>query len=521
MRGPSPIGEMDVSGQRWNKDHTLWIPDLGKERRIEIEKIREELDLDEQARTHGRMDQPASSDQSLNEPQLEICNRIFSGILMLNQFLAEQLGTALAGGRQSLPSLIDEKNYKARIGIAMNEVFAERSGYIQQLRQSDLTLHKDLRYFRNKNKLERQAHYKDLIILVLGVISAMLVLESMANGFLLGDVLSGGPAAGALIALTISMLNIALGVSAGMYGWRNLGHIEWRRRVLGGFVMIVCHGGAIVWNLAIAQFRDVAEKAAADPNYDFNFAGLTAQTVSHIKENGLYNFDSILAWALLCLGLFIHFIAAKEGWDDFADRYPDYKKFDKRARTARQDFETALVDLRAAARDKAKEVVAEAEREELRSKGQALTIANLIGLARQREKEVRDSEDEWVAGGTQLLKIYRDINVEVRGDDSEPPAYFETFPNSADYRNRHYGLAGEKSTTVDRYLAETDASLKEISALKIAADELVETNADTIRELNAEINVALAALDKRVSSVKAEATKEAKAAMRDAEIENS
>lgn len=512
--GPRPVGKMDNAKKRWNKDGTLWIPDIGQERRIRVAAIRDELELEEQARSHGRMDQPPASDTTLNEPQLEVCSRIFSGILMLNQFLAEQLGGALARGRQSMPTAIDGADYKARIDIAVTDVFAEQTGQIQRLRQNDLSLQKDLRYFRNKHKLNRQADYRESILLVIGFIMAMMVVESFFNGLLFKDVVSGGLATGAFIALAISALNIALGLVAGLYGWRNLSHVEGRRKLIGGVITSVCHGAAIFWNLAIAQFRDVAEQAAANPNYDFNFGGLTSATVQHIHDHGLVSFRSVIAWALLILGLIVHFLAAKEGWDDLADRYPDYKKIDQRARLARQDFDSALVGLRSAARQAAATVVAEAEQEDQGGKAKAHAIATLDDLARQREKEVRDSEDEWVAGGTQLLKTYRDINVEVRGGD-EAPAYFDRYPEAADYRNRRYDKTPDSPVDLDHYLIVTKQSIDQIASLKASADHTVANNAETLRKLSAEINVALAQLDKKVAGAKAKATSEAMSAMRE------
>lgn len=505
---------MDGSGQRWDKSSTLWIPDLGKDRQIRVAAIRDALDLEEQARSHGRMDQPSAGERTLNEPQLEVCNRIFSGILMLNQFLAEQLGSALARGRQASPGTIDEADYKARIDNSVGDVFAEQSGQIRQFRQTDLEMQKDLRYFRSKNKLNRHADYKESMLLVIGIIAALMVFESFANGLLFKDVVSGGLATGGAIALAISALNVILGLCAGLYGWRNLGHVEPRRKALGAALMLACHGSAIAWNLAIAQFRDVAEQATLDPDYDFNFGSLTSATVTRIHEHGLFGFQSVVAWALLLLGLIIHFLAAKEGWDDFADRYPDYKKIDKRTRTARQDFEGALVDLRSSAREAARKTVAEAERDELAAKAKAHSIAAFSDLAVQREKEVRDSEDEWVAGGTQLLKLYRDINIEVRGGE-EAPAYFDVYPTASDYRNRRYGAAADGPEELDRYVAATRQSLAEIASLKARAEAIVGENATIVRNLNAYINAALAQLDRKVAATKASATNEAMSSLRE------
>lgn len=507
---PRAIGVMDKFGGRWTKETRLWIPEISAERKIKLDKLKQDLDLEEHARSDGRMNRPDTSDRTLNEPQLEVCNRIFSGILMLNQFLAEELGKALDLARRRVPRRLDLKDYRSRVNNQVSTVFAEASPDLTRLRFEDLAAQRDLRYFRHKNRLNRSAHYKDSHWLTIGLLFAMLVVESIANGLLFREVVRDGLLGGMFLAALISIINIVLGLFAGSWGWRNTSHVELTRRILGWSATIFIHGFALFWNLLVAHFREVAEASAQRTDFDFDLAQLATLGWQHLQEQGWFGIVSIFSWALLALGIIIHLLAAKEGWDDLADRYPDYMKVDKKSKEARALFDEALLEMRSDARDSSAEVIQEAEEECKTARVQANAIAQLLDLARQREKEVRDSEDEWVVGGTQLLKTYRDINLEIREDHTEPPAYFSAFPSAAEYRTRDFNAGGPKVSLIDEHVASAEENLSSLERLNEAAEELVQDNEKDLRELRAYVNIALEKLDRQVKGVKTAATAEAK-----------
>lgn len=505
---PKPVGNMADGGHQWIKD--IWIPEISPERRIRVNQLEQELDLEERARSDGRLNRPETGDTTLNEPQLEVCNRIFSGILLLNQFLADELSKALAAARKRKPRKLQIQDYKSKIAYETNGVFAEFGPEINSLRRDDLTYQKDLRYFRSRNKLNRTASYRISLWLPLGLICALFVIESLANGLLFQNIVENGVLGGAFLAALISAINVILGIAAGLYGWRYIGHIDLIKKIQGWSVTILLHLFAIFWNFMAAHFREVAEAAAQNPNFDFNLATLANQAWNHIGAAGLTGIMSIFSWALLALGLIIHFIAAKEGWDDLADRYPDYKKVDRRAREARDRFEEAVVELRADAAEVANDVIREAEREYEASRRDLNAIAGLVDLAQQREKEVRDSEDEWVGGGTQLLKMYRDLNIEIREGDTEPPVYFSNYPSAADYRTRNFGAGARMVDAVDKHVEDAKGTLEKLEALKTDSETIVERNSESLALVRSHANQVLERLDGRVKAAKSLATKEVK-----------
>jgi hypothetical protein len=500
MKLPKAIGDFDMSRKRWSKETTIWLPEIGAEQRFEVDRLKAELDLEERARTDARKAIPSANDVILNEPQLAICNRVFSGIVLLNQFLADELGKALTSARSKLVEVIDEKAYAKKVKIEVDTSFADDRPEINLLAQNFSEADRNLRYFKSANKLKRAASYRESYLMPVGIIMALLVLESVFNGILFKDVVRGGWIEGIFVAALISLINVAFGVAVGVFGWSNIGHVRTFRRVLGWLVTIVIHILAFLWNLLVAHFREVAEKAASDATYSFNFGMLAEQTKAHINTEGFFGISSLFAWALLGLGLAIHFYAAREGWDDIGDRYPDYMKEDRRAKLARLDRDQFFVSVRANARSAAEKVAAAAEQELLDAKSSFNAISDLEGLLEQREKEVRDSEDEWVAGGTQLLKIYRDVNLEVRGDSS-PPAYFETYPNPDDYRKANFGAGALRGTGVDEHLKALNLRKTELSNLKLEAEQVMDKSEAALVRIRDGVNEALETLDSRMGIV--------------------
>ena len=509
-RKPRAVGALNDTGNRWTKTSQIWIPEVENNHRVRVKQLERELNLKEAGATEGRQKLPVTGDRTLNDTQLDVCNRVFSGIVMLNQFLAEQLGQALAAARGRAPEPINANDFRSRITHEVDAVFAESVADLTQLREDELGMQRNMRYFVSKNRLKLAASYRDSLLMVFATVFGMFVVESIANGLLFKDIVTTGLVGGATLAGLISVINIALGIFAGFFGWRYLAHVNWLKKGAGLMVLLLCHGAAVFWNLFVAHFRQVAEAAVRSPTYEFDLALLADQTRGHIHQVGWFGIDSLIALALLGLGVIIHFVASWEGWAELSDHYPGYRHVDLRARTARADYESALVDMRQDARDAANAVVEEAEDAHRTGVQAQRLIADLESLAAQREKEVRDSEDEWVAGGTQLLKMYRDENILVRGDESPPPRYFDIYPAAADYRHRRYDGTG-RDDTVDQHAAAAAKAMESLAALRERADATVETNAATLAGLREEVNRILDTLNARVDQARDHANRAASA----------
>jgi len=493
---PQPVGQMD--GGRWKKTDRVWIPEIDNDYRIRVARIQQELDVEKSAREDGVGNHPAQDETILNEPQLKICGRVFSGILLLNQFLTAELGLALGRARSEFAAgELDTEQVKSNISASIDRTVVEHRRSLHDLRLLDLQRQRELRAFRHEHRLSRGAHYKESMAMVVGVLLGVFVLESLLNGSLFSQIVSNGLVGGAFVAGTISLINIVLGIVAGLWGWRLISHRKPHIRVVGSAITLLCHLFALFWNLFVAHFREVAETMSLQPDFDFDLARLQGATFAHIAEYGLLGLDSLQSWALLLLGILIHFVAAKEGWDDVADRYLDYKAVDRRARDARAAFDDGVADLRQDIREMVEELEAEARAAADRAQSAVETIKSLEDLGHQRLNEVRDSEEEWVAGGTQLLKVYRDVNKAVR-DPGTAPAYFEVYPGPEDYRNRAFGSGRAKSKEIDGQTRLAEQSLKELAGLKTLAVKALDKVASAAKEIQRHTTASIQALDLRL-----------------------
>ncbi|WP_298747676.1 hypothetical protein [uncultured Brevundimonas sp.] len=480
-KGPEPVGQME-DDHTWSK--TIWIPRISESDIIltpDEKGLTKELAIEKRAIDDGNQNLPRQNDEVQNETQIQICTKVFKGVLLLNQFLSQQLDAAVQEARTRRISLEGVEQVKESISRAVDKVFDVSRSDLNELRFEELSTDRDLRAFRRRNRLVSAAHYKDSLELTIAILLAMFIGESILNGTLLAEVMAGGWLAGATLAGLISAINILLGVAAGLWGWRYLGHRNTTQKVFGGAVTAICHVAAVIWNFLIAHFREAAELLSAREGPFPEFSELSQATFDHLAAVGPFGMASIQAWALLILGLAIHFYAAKEGWDDIADRYPDYKRHDVKAKGAARAFDDLLEAVRNEARDAVEGIEQAAKDNARRARLAHTSILELIDLAKQRRQEILDGEDEWVVAGNRLLKLYRDENVAVR-DKNTAPSYFANFYSAADYRVGNFDAGLRRSTDVEaqdtlvnRYFTDLEALEDQTKKIAGDAEALVET----------------------------------------------
>lgn len=492
---PEPVGEMAGEG-RWRKTNRVWIPELDTVAHEEIERIKREIDLEARAAEDGRNNRPPHSDTRLNEIQLDLCSKVYSGILLLNQFLAEQVDLALKHVRAMMPDRLDAESVKDECEREINRVFGDEHSHLVELKRKELEAGRYLRFFRHKNRIHHEADYPASLIKLIAILFAMFLGESLINGSLFAEISTTGLMGGAVFAGMISAINIVLGLMAGYVGWRYSGHVAPLQKSIGVFVTMACHSAAMTWNLLVAHFREAAEIIVARDDISFDFSQMREATFNHIEATGWLGIDSLQSWALLLIGVIIHFISAREGWDEIADRYPDYKQADQRAVRTRENFEFAMADLRDDIRDGVEDIEERAKSTVALAQQAERDAAMLLDQAEQRRAEVRDSEDEWVNGGNRLLRTYREINTDIRDKDTTP-SYFKHFPTAADYRQNNFDGSPAKKDVAERTKA-VQTALAEIEALKKQAHDTAEAGQDVLREIGRHITHAMDRVDARI-----------------------
>ena len=494
-QGPKQVGELDDGV--WTK--TIWIPQIDGEAARRVERLKGELDLDAAAATDGRQLLPAPTDKTLNATQLAICDQVFHEILMLNEFLAQELGAALKRARSLVPARLNARLAREQMTDAVQGVFVAHHKSLLDAKKRELEKERNLSFFKHTNGLVRSVMREDRSqVKPFAMIFVLFLFESVMNGSLLSEVLSGGLVEGAGLAGFISLLNIVFGLVAGFYGWRYLSHRRLARQLFPGWtVTLLCHATAIFWNLLVAHFREASEVMATTAGFNFDPAVLARATWEHVVAHGLFGVTSVQSLGLLLLGIIIHFVSAKEGWDDISDRYPDYLPTHKEMVEAAEDYQERMAEVRDQGREAIEAIETRFQRGIDNIRRCCDGAEEMINMAAQRRQEVRNSEDKCVAAGTQLLKVYRETNIKIRNAGTAP-AYFQNYPTAADYRRRGFG--GEPSGDVARQEQTAEDVMQAMVELRDQAKTALDEAEQVLGDVKRGVTLALRALDQRIEA---------------------
>ena len=481
----------------WARTPNVSIPDIETSLRPDGERLKRELDVLEAARADGRVNAPAKNQRDPNESQMRIVNRVVDGMARLNRWTADTLGAAVADSSRRLPRTLDETTAASAMDARIASVLHDRQSGLVELREQELETRRNLSYFRRRHGLNRSASYRESPILFWAILIGVLVIESFVNAFLLRRIAEQGWVGGAVLAAVISAVNILLGILAGLVGWRLLGHRFPPQRILGLFVTIFAHGAALLWNLYVAHFREVAE-AATNAGAGVDITAYALDTLGHIRNTGWFGLNSLFSWGLFAAGIAIHLIMAREAWDDMADRYWDYRRYDLAYRRARGDYEEAVADAKAAALEEARGVLLGLEQEHERQAEDQQDLKALCELGERRLNEARDAEAEWARQGVTLLRVYREENRLVRTDPA--PTYFDLQAAPEEFRAAHPGEEDEQEAEQSRRSA-----LQALEQLRRNASEAQKTqdyNGDVLGRLNARLSEQIASLLTRIDALK-------------------
>jgi len=496
----------DKGGER------LQVAELEPALRVDYERVKREVGLLDRARSEGRDNRPASNGSERDEGQARLFHRIAQGVAGLQAALAERLSGAVAAAQRRAPRPIDAAAVQSEAEARFSTLLFERRGELVRLRERELEGVRHLNWFRRTHDLQRPAKYRESPWLFGATLLGLLVLESLANAFLLRRVSEQGWLGGVVLAALISAVNIGLGVAAGSVGWRLIGHRFLTPRLVGWAIALLCHTLALFWNLFVAHFREVVEQnaIAAQQAGTFDYAGTAANTLAHIQSQGFFGLQTLLSWGLLFIGLGVHLYSAKEGWDDMADRYWDYKPVEQTWRDAREDYEAALEDARADAEVAVRELT-----EGLRTRHRdgelgAAAIAGLVDSAEHRSIDARNAESEWIRQGAALLKAYRDENAAVRTD--APPSYFSEYPTAQEWSS--FALPSDVALPpVEESRRAGERSLDRLRALAEESRAVNAANAAAMVQAQSALAQATDAFQQRLTTLRASVEGEARASV--------
>ena len=274
---------------------------------------------------------------------------------------------------------------------------------------------RDLKLFKEQNNLRRLARYPSSRIWYISIIFVCWLVESLGNAFYFSLGSSLGLLGGYIQAMGISVINIAVSFAAGRIAIPYMHHINWVKKIIGGFFLGLWIGAISISHLLVAHYRDLL---LIDPE----------NAMTRVWEKfyaAPFRFESMDSWFVLMLGLVIAIVALIEGYK-FDDPYPGYGK---KARDYAKKLE-ALEKAENAARKSMLATVREAEKK-------------VTSRLEEYDKKVRALEDLYMGASSVLdhfdniymhvddivcsaVKTYREANLSVRTDPA--PACFERMP---------------------------------------------------------------------------------------------
>jgi hypothetical protein len=430
-----PIGTF-TAADRWTKNHPAWIPEIDDGLIARYERLKKDLGIEKAAHRDGHDNVPAASETDLNETQLRIRDTAVEKISLLNAFLSDQLGIA-AKNMLGKADRLDFANRELEATTTFNRALTENAR-LKRASEELSAAEQGLRYFVAEHHLSRAPHYVESSWLFAAIIFALLVVESLANGYILKEVSEGGWTGGVLLAMGISSVNVLLGIFGGMVGWRLIAYRHPIGKTIGWTVTVATLVGASIWNVFVAHYRQVAEAVARAGSqstslFDDPGQNLFVDAWRHMQEAGWLGLDSIWAWLLLVLGLAVFFTTGYKAWNDF-DRYWDYRKYDLKRKKAEDDFEEECEKVMDEALRRVDEIFATCRKQAAEMMARAATSEHVADLAEQRLVEVADSNEQWIGEANRLLRFYRDENQKVRNPSLGVPAYWDRYPTQDEYQ---------------------------------------------------------------------------------------
>lgn len=295
----------------------------------------------------------------------------------------------------------------------------QRVGALDNQRAAYEEAARDLSYFRRLNRLRQVAHYPESQIAHWLWVPVFMIIETFVGANLLGSVSRGGVIEGWMVALVLTVVNVALGVFCGRM-WRFTNYRWGFVKVFAYVLSAVCAGLALAWNDIAGHVRDLyvlAEKTGTFETLD----GAFATGWRNMFERPL-PWESLQSAGLALVGLFVFALTAYKSYTA-DDSFPGYGAKHRKERDLRYsyqyDLEEALKGLKSQ-RDDATAAIDEIKsRYEMDRAGWKAAQDRLEMVVNDYPMNLKQY-NKYLA---HLLAAYRDANLSTR--TTRPPSFFD------------------------------------------------------------------------------------------------
>lgn len=391
-----------------------YIPSTMEFTQIDLDHIAEEMKLKETAAERGKLNQPPSNAEELDNIETRIINDIEAEkgrnySTLLNELRAYDDRIAAL----SLDNKIFE--IKSAAQNAISEFGAEVRDGVNQL-TVDLRhvqeIHKERLDFRKEHQLTRTASHPDSLVLNWGIIAVLFLIESVLNANFLAVGHEGGLLGGFIEAVGIAFINVGIGVAVGIQAYPRVNHRRAPWKMFGWTVILAHLAFAVGFNLFVAHYRlalggEHPELAPTVAVQSF-LAGPASITDFH-------------SWMMVGIGFLFSIGAAFDGFK-MNDKYPGYSKLERRYNGALQDYSDHQADIIDSLRDIKDTAIREMHELKDQLSSRRAEFESIISH-RSRLINAFDHRIHYLQNcARHLISVYRDANLAVR--EAPAPTYF-------------------------------------------------------------------------------------------------
>ncbi|MER9414070.1 hypothetical protein [Mesorhizobium sp. M0589] len=421
---------------------------LGQKR---LQDVAAQLRITARAAEAGSINEPKTADATLDDTQQQIINQAREWSAAAKASAESIVADAAKTMRNMMPDKFNFNLARASVRRAAEDASSAHRDELDQANEDERRRLRERNHFEHINGLiPGSAIYSNKLKDWLSWLFLLAVAEMMVNALFLQEASDYGFLGGFAVSAVASVLNIASGTLAGLYGWRLLRHVRGLLRV----------GGAVVLVLA-AWFSCVAVITVA--HYQQDLANGLQPSVQTFKHPEIwFDLNTLSAFCIVLCGTAMFVFAmlkAKGGENSYFAPYYQHEIYDRRYGRALK----ALLRANAAFRIDVQNVYAK-HLGEMRGKHVAdqRALDTIRKLAGDTSGSVRTLEGSIVDEHQRVtfwLRLYRDNNRQVR--TSPAPAYFDQYPSLSEF-------------------AGNPIDLSDLSSLVVQAAGLAETNGDNL-----------------------------------------
>ena len=432
-----------------------------KNRHSAIGLIEEGLALERRGQEAGAANLPAADATAGDAHEADIQHAYLGHVHAVGEELETQW-QATGHEQQEAASELVRENPEAFVSDAEQMIRVTQARHkfgLERAAQDYWRGKRELLGFREKHKVQRLTVRPESLSLHIAILVFLVVIESIANGLVIGQVVEGGILHGVTVATTLAAINIAVSFAFGQWV-RALGlfHRNPVRKLLAIVMVLIFVGFLGVYHLSIAHLREAMEAVFATGSVDAVIGGEAYRQAVLRLLRVPFEILNFQGWLLVLVGVGFALSAFFAGMEA-KDRYPGFSGVeDRHIKTS----EIAHARVLAYVGDLMQGIDEQVTNVEAHYHGVASLVAQQeqLLLVKQHLVETAKRKLRELAEGYALaIAKYRALNLASRTEPA--PAFFRepvTAPASFD--------ADRRLAAYDRQLASEADSVAKLVAMK-------------------------------------------------------